>query len=317
MVAATPTTNVGSQALVQTNNRPWSRSVMHWVRRIHLYSGLFMFPWVMLYAITALLFNHPELFPDRQQHKFGPEEFAGTALERPVDPVDDASQVIAALNVRFAKNSAPKFRLVNPERAGYTRDVLTIRARGAGQDHAVAYDLPSGTALVGVAAQPDGVKAPFATRGLKVPGALAERVKSGIPKALARQGLAADDAGMSIGTDLVFFVEADGQVWRAIYSVQSGSVTGRPVESPSDLTTRRFLTQLHMTHGYPTQDGKRWVWALAVDAMFASMVFWGCSGLFMWWQLKAVRIAGAMVLASSLLVAALIAVAMHQGMCGP
>src|SRR5262245_21617562 len=46
--------------------RPWHRPAMHWVRRLHLFSGLIMLPWVLLYGVTAFLFNHPGAFPDRQ-----------------------------------------------------------------------------------------------------------------------------------------------------------------------------------------------------------------------------------------------------------
>ena len=305
------------ESAVPTSSRPWTRLAMHWVRRVHLYSGLFMFPWVMLYALTAFLFNHPAFLPDREQRLLDRSDFAGTALEPVADPGEDARQVVAALNAKLAPSSKPVLRLVNADKAGYTRDVLSIRARGAGQEHAVAFDLPSGTALVGTAAQSEAAHAPFAVRGLKVPGALGERIKKGVPEALSRQGLAADEAGMSIGTDLIFFVDADGKTWRATYSVQTGAVSGRPVENPADLTTRRYLTQLHMSHGYPTHHGIRWLWAVAVDGMVISMLFWGVSGLFMWWQIKAVRMVGAMTIAASLIVAALFAIAMHQALSGP
>jgi hypothetical protein len=33
-------------------------------------------------------------------------------------------------------------------------------------------------------------------------------------------------------------------------------------------------------------------WAVAVDATVLSMFFWGFSGLFVWWQIKAVRLGG-------------------------
>src|SRR5262245_33925407 len=69
-------------ATVRPVRRPWYRVAMHWVRRIHLYSGLFMFPWVMLYGITALLFNHPGAFPDRVQHVLTREDFVATPLEQ-------------------------------------------------------------------------------------------------------------------------------------------------------------------------------------------------------------------------------------------
>jgi hypothetical protein len=121
---------------------------------------------------------------------------------------------------------------------------------------------------------------------------------------------------MSIGADLIFFVELDGTIWRVVYSVQSGTVNGSPVDEAASITTRRFLTQLHMTHGYSGNGGIRWAWALGFDAMFTSMVFWGISGLFMWWQLKGVRLAGILVLIGSFLLATLLVLDMHQSLAG-
>lgn len=294
--------------------RPWSREAMHWVRRIHLYSGLFMFPWVMLYGVTALLFNHPGAFPDQPGRTLRLEEFKGTPLEEIADPAADAEKVIAALNAKFATiaESQPPFHLINPEMARYTRDRISARVRGEGQEHSVLLDLPSGTAYVSTERQSQAERAPFATRGLKAAGSLGERVKLGLPKALARLGLSAEEAGIAVGTELVFFVEVDGRPWRATCSIQTGAVTGARADAPGDLSLRRFLTQLHLAHGYASQGGVRWVWALGVDAMFASMVFWAISGLLMFWQIKAVRRVGAIVVAASLIVATLLALAMHQ-----
>jgi len=295
-------------------HRPWFRDAMHWVRRIHLYSGLFMFPWVMLYGITALLFNHPGAFPDQPGRTLRLDDFRGTPLEDIADPAADAGKVIAALNTKFAASapSQPLYRLVDPEKARYTRDRISARVRGEGQEHSVLLDLPSGAAYVSTEEQLHVERAPFATRGLNVSGSLGERVKMGLPIALARQGLAAEEAGIAVGTELVFFVEAEGRPWRATYSIQTGSVTGAPADAPADLALRSFLTQLHLSHGYPSKGAVRWVWAMCVDAMFASMVFWGVSGLLMFWQIKAVRRTGVFVIATSLMAATVVAFLMHQ-----
>src|SRR5688500_7345090 len=137
------------------------RDAMHWVRRIHLYSGLFMFPWVMLYGITALLFNHPGAFPDQPGRTLRLDEFKGTPLEEIADPAADAEKVIAALNTKFATSTAvkPTFRLVNPEQARYTRDRISARVRGEGQEHSVLLDLPSGTAYVNTEKQSQAERA--------------------------------------------------------------------------------------------------------------------------------------------------------------
>jgi hypothetical protein len=299
-----------------SSRRSGSPKLMYWIRRIHLYLGLFMFPWVMLYGFTALLFNHAGLFPDRPGRTLTRDDFLGTALEQMTDPAADAEQAVAALNAKFGSpgQSTPLFRLVTPEKAVYSRDVIVARARGTGQEHSVLYDLPSGTAFVSTSEQAEAEQPPFAMRGLKVPGALGERLKAGLPQALIRQGLAADDASISIGAELLFLVEADGRIWRASYNPQTGAVSGRPVDidQTSDLSARRFLTQLHLTHGYPSQAGIKWLWAVVVDCMFASMIFWGISGLFMWWQIKSVRAVGAVVLSISLILAAVLAFGMHR-----
>jgi hypothetical protein len=312
------TLNEPEQDLLQKRSRRRlrSRAVMHWIRRIHLYSGLFMFPWVLLYGITGLLFNHPVLFPDRPQRILTRTDFDSTALEQLTNPASDAELVVAALNARPAPEGSEKIhlRLVRANESLYTRDVVVVRARGAGQEHSVMFDVPGGTALIRTTAQPEDQQAPFAVRGLKVSGSLGERIKTGLPEALRRLSLSADDAGISIGSNLVFYVEADGHTWRALYNVQTGAVTARPANVSPNLSVRQFLTDLHMSHGYPAHCTVRWLWAVLVDAMFASMVFWAISGLFMWWQIKAVRVAGAGLLIVSATVATLLAWGMYTEM---
>ncbi len=310
-------TETTSAAKTAPSRRPWFRDAMHVVRRVHLFSGLFMFPWVMLYGITALLFNHPGAFPDQPGRTLARADFADTALESLADPTADAEQVVAALNAKLAvSETTPRYRLVNPERARYTRDRISARVRGDGQEHTVLFDLPSGTAFVTTQAQSEADRAPFAMRGLKTAGSLGERVKTGLPQALSRKGLAADEAGIAVGTELAFFIADEQRRWKAAYSVQTGAVTGAPADAPSDLTMRRFLTQLHLTHTFPSKGCVQWLWAIGVDAMFVSMVFWGFSGLLMWWQLKAVRRLGAMVAVAGIVVAAFLALAMYPILAG-
>ena len=68
-------------------SRPASRArirynaALKFLRRAHLFAGLFMAPWVLLYGVTGFLFNHPEAFPDREVRTAGQTELVGTALE--------------------------------------------------------------------------------------------------------------------------------------------------------------------------------------------------------------------------------------------
>jgi hypothetical protein len=293
--------------------RPLSRELMHWLRRLHLFSGLFMLPWVMLYGLTALLFNHPGLLPDQPQRTMTLSDFASTPLSKPADPAADAADVVATLNAKFATNENPApLHLARPEQARYAREQIAARVRGNGQEHAVLYDLPTGHAIVRTSRRTEDSLAPFATRGLKVPNSLGDRLKSSLPVALRESGLAADEAGIAVGTDLIFFAERGDKLWQATYNIQTGAVTGKLADRPSRLSPRSFLTQLHLTHGYPRASTTRWAWAIVVDAMFGVMIFWASSGVLMWWQIKSVRKLGTLVFASGILLAAVLAIAMHQ-----
>ena len=46
--------------------------------------------------------------------------------------------------------------------------------------------------------------------------------------------------------------------------------------------------------------------------MFVAMVFWGASGILMWWQLKKLRAWGLVTLIASAAVATALAVGMHE-----
>ena len=115
---------------------------------------------------------------------------------------------------------------------------------------------------------------------------------------LAKVGMPASEVTVRTGPELGFLLEGGGKTGRAQYDLATGALAGRPEEAPGDpLSTRRFLTRLHMAHGFPAQIGARWGWAIAVDLMFASMIGWGITGLLMWWQMKNVRRIGLVVLA--------------------
>jgi hypothetical protein len=50
--------------------------------------------------------------------------------------------------------------------------------------------------------------------------------------------------------------------------------------------------------------------------MAAVLLFWGMSGLVMWWQVKATRLPGAVVLGLSAVIATAFGFAMHAAMTG-
>jgi hypothetical protein len=284
------------------------------VRRAHLFAGLFLTPWVFLYGISAFLFNHPEAFPDREACDFGPSEVAGTALEGFPTARTLAHRVVAALNAPAGpgQSTSPAFRLLAPDTAVYSRDLFAT-ATGKGREHSVRFDPDGGAGTVRSTSLPPMQAAWPGPATVPLDDAPRDRIAVGVPALLTRLGLEADVVAVRNPPDCLFRAEAGGRPWRIAYNIQTGTITARPIDpADSPLSTRRFLTGLHLARGYPTPVDCRWAWAVVVDVMAVALVFWGISGLLMWWQMKGLRRIGMFVLLASLVAAAATAAGMHD-----
>ena len=289
---------------------------MKLLRRAHLYAGLFMVPWVFLYGITALLFNHPDAFADAPSVTFTAAAARGTALG--AIPAADAlaRQVVDSLNRKAnagGEGRPAPYRLVEPGEAGFARD-LTATVRGDGKEYTVRLNLADGSGTVRPVERKVARPAPFASKGgIKLASPPFEPASRGFPELLGKMGYAATDVSIRNVPDLSFLMEGpDHETWRVNYNAGTNQVSGRLDHAGGvGPTLRRELLQLHLAHGYPKQINARWVWAVGVDLMFVSMVGWGATGLAMWWQMKNVRKVGAIVLIASLVVSTLLAIGMH------
>lgn len=284
------------------------------VRRAHLYAGLFMLPWVFLYGVTAFLFNHPGSFPDREVVPLDASDLAGTPFGDFPRAAELAPRVVTGLNPSGSHGATgPTFRLVNPEAARYSRE-LNATVTDRGREHSIRIDLETRTgSAYSTLADPEGQATWPGVEALDLPDSPRKRLAEGIPRVLAKLGHGAEAVSIKNPPEVIFVAESDGQLWRVSYNLQSGTITGKTLETHAEgLSTRRFLTGLHLARGYPSRWDVRWLWAASVDAMFAAMLFWGVSGLFMWWQMKSTRRWGAVVLVASAAVATLVAIGMHR-----
>ena len=430
-----PQDKVASITRSQAKSRARTRlnKVMKLVRRSHLYAGLFLVPWVLMYGVTALLFNHPMLFPDGlfKLQPIEPADLAGTPLERLPAPRVLAAQVVEALNKSGSSDSnssksTPTYRLVRPEEATFARE-YSATVPGGDMNHFVRLDLAKREGTIrSLAARKDVVdKLPppeFAQQVVQLDSKPMDAINQSLNAVLARRDLppipelpaasfgqslefrggrgslpregrgeeAGDgdrprgrrgealaegerprrggdaseedrprggkgeatsegerprrggrDAGtpktragtpepqgggralgrgnQGVGPELTFAMEGEGKVWRVGYQLQTGRLTGKPEElksagPPSDFSNRRFLLRLHTAHGYPSEINARWFWAIIVDVMAVCMIGWGITGLLMWWQMKNVRVVGAVVLVLSAVVSFISALGIHATM---
>lgn len=107
---------------------------MKLLRRIHLYAGLFLAPWVLMYALSTIAMNHRALFRDKdeaapQWHARSEHVFRG-AFPHDASPQLQARTILAWLDMEGAHNARwqpqqaalviQRQRLLDPVRITYT-----------------------------------------------------------------------------------------------------------------------------------------------------------------------------------------------------
>ena len=312
--------------------RPLSRRMMHLVRRTHLYFGLFLFPWAILYGVTGFLFNHPTILADAPTTHFSRADIAGTPLENLPTPREQASAVLTALNEQ--QKPATPYTLGSGDAHYGTRESFVATVKADARTFFFVYDPKTASGVIReTTTRSVAEKAPFATAsgdaprqrgmgmmgpmkpnpaGIKIEDSIIDRIKSAVPTIMERKGFPKGEVTVTTAPDIKFPVEVDGQVWTAIYNPLTTSVSGTAGPEHSELTWRTFLLRLHLSRGYPGEVTTKWLWAVGVDAMALILCYWGVSGLFMWWQIKATRKAGLVVLALSAVAATALGVGMYS-----
>ena len=272
------------------------------IRRIHLYSGLFLVPWVLLYGFTAVLFNHPNLFQrgERRTTPF-PE-----ALRPWTNPDALADQVLAGL-------AAEKGLAAVPERLGPAAFSGPFYLTWRGETDGTARLDLDGEAMA-VSIRPGEVEPPSGPLDGEV------AIESGpMQRKLAGDAVLAElaTAGIAVGEprprsipSLEFKLRHEGETWLAEYSLDSGEMTTKRVADVQGPPWRSFLTRLHKFHVYEGGPAAL-LWALIVDVMALAMMTWGLSGIYMWWQMKKLRTIGNRMLVVSVLCALALGAAMY------
>ena len=286
------------------------------LRRAHLYTGLFLFPWSILYGVTAFLFNHPTVASEVETRSLGRGELAGTPLANYPPPGDVADAVVAALN-RRAGPLTHYIRVGGEPKYGRDYAFATVTAP-SGELESVLIDPQArgGTIRRQPPPAPPATPVPFATpplesraprpvaEPLEVPS-LAGAVSATLMEVLPRVGHPVQSVKVTSVPDITFDASDGSTTYRVKYNTQTGVVGGSASGADAPPTSwRQMLLKMHTAHGYPPSGGARWAWAVAVDLMAFGLVFWGVSGLVMWWQVRATRGAGVAALALGLASAA-------------
>ena len=322
-----------------------SRLTMY-TRRIHLFSGLFMLPWVLLYGFTALLFNHPSYLAssDTQIEYFTLP--AAAAKKMPLaDDLAKAAVESATENLK-ANDIRQTIQLAESPKATFTRQI-SGSVENDERSVSVILNLNNGKGYLRNRTKKvsDGKRSESGE--MKTSKKLEDQLELSLSQdplaqfrvctkdLLAPYEMESEQLNPRSMPNVEFDAVVDGELVRMRLSQKrsrgrrpSGPLDGsdssgakmNPVyesalsivgQAPRDLSARSFLLRLHMAHGYGVQVNSRWFWAVAVDLMFASMCFWGLSGVVMWWQIKRTRKLGITILVASAIVATWLAIGMH------
>lgn len=293
--------------------RTFAARAQMFVRRAHLYLGLLLVPWVVLFGISGFLFNHTGTTfggATRELARFSPAEARRITSFTPVDPAQLAADAVRQLN-EAAQGGAGKYTLADPGGAYFSANV-GFSGRTTNGALNVSLNLADGGAALTTqaGAAPKQTKPAFADQQVRLAGldfaALGEQA-----------GLLVKAAGLSMdgsmtprartGPELRFMVQdAEGRRWNAVCDLAQGRLSGRAADDESGLNFYSAVTRLHKTHHYPDHVGARFFWVLLADGLALTMVFWGISGLIMWWQIKPTRVLGVLAVSVAAVVAAVI-----------
>lgn len=272
------------------------KQLMKFVRRTHMYTGLILLPWVLLFGASGVLFNHPTWLSDTDiVYRESGTELRQIAGFEASDPLALAGDVVERLNEGSAQD---QFEL---EQNGVARlgGRLYFSTKSEGGQHVVRFNMSEGTAWIESRPYSESatVERPaFSGSVIEADFVPWDDLENGAQALLARAGIEPSEElkrQSRSAPQLLFQVrDQDDRLWNTVVNLQTGAVDGRLAASASPMGLRSTITRLHKLHVYPDGKGARWLWAIAGDATGLMMVFWGLSGAIMWWQIKPTRLVG-------------------------
>lgn len=265
-------------------------SAMKLVRRLHLYSGLALVPFVALYGVTAFLFNHPGA---------GSEVELRTVSRAELE--EHGRQVLMPLPLELAQlvhaQAAEPGWALDPQRELRYRGRLALGARAGEVEHSLALEDPRGAATWSRRPRPAVPAAEKRTLELPTVRAALASLEVAARSLWSSEGAALSDLRVRSSPSLEFGLLVDGEARRASYDLAKGELSVHAAGEERPRSVRSFLLRLHTAHGYPAEPGARSAWAFVVDLLAAALALWAVTGVLMWWQMRLLRRAGLFSLA--------------------
>jgi hypothetical protein len=256
------------------------------IRRAHLFVGLFLAPWVLIFGLSALVIHNHGALSGWPRRIDVPAPAIASAVTQLPAPEAIARQVVTALNAAHGSFTlaadAPRFD-----------GPLNLNLNwGADAGKAVVFPDPLGGRI-----NRYKPAAPVRRFPTLIPPALDRPTLTRLRDDLAGAFQKADPTITKLGPlgvpQVRFAVTEGGREFTAVCDLATGSLTLTPTER----AIGDFLQKLHMTHKYISGPWYRFAWLIFANLVGLALCFWVVTGVVMWWRSGTSRGAGLAALA--------------------
>ncbi len=286
-------------ALPNSSRRSLKSRFMMLARRVHLYAGLFLLPWVFLYGITGAMYNHQTLFPHQEFRQIPRSVIEASRMSEFPNPHALAADVVKAIQ---ASDGGASIELSADPGAEFTSDLM-FEVNVDGHKHVVHIN-PAGQAAFVAIHPPEDFKPQRLLQNInhiQIESNPIGIARESASLMLKETGIMTSEEPLPFGwAKLNFLASLDSQPVRVTYVLKDGHVDVTKYDGQHGMSLRGFFLRLHTSHGQSPHWNGRMLWSLFVDAMAIAMVTWGLTGILMWWQIKRTRRLGAIIILISI-----------------
>ena len=256
-----------------------------------------MIPYIIIFALSGIVFNHPTTLNNRSMDNFRlSEDLSFDAL------MPDIHHLAESITDSLVVDGV----IINPTLKNVRYDhTMILRNRSTIADYRVQVDIP--TSKVQIISLPDFVEDTRVTQGsFKKEGLATTPLLAKLEEILESRGLTPGTSRVQRIPNLVFDLISEENGYRVNYSLQNGNYSVEDL-SKRNFKMHYFLVNLHQEHGYPVAGfSVKWLWIFFADALAVLMLVWAISGLIMWIKMKRLFTVGIIVISCSMLLALVI-----------
>ena len=232
------------------------------IRRIHLYSGIFLLPWVLMYGITGAMYNHLGLFPRMQIQPVDPQASFTAGVKEFPNANQLAEQVVEAIQ----KNAdSSRIKLSENSQAEFTNEI-SFDVKQDGLQHVVYINPVTHESWIGTMPKNDEDPETMLPeiRNVKLSPDPQEAAKKAAASLLDGAGLLNGKEPQPFGwTKLNFLATVDDQPAPITYVLKDGHVDINRFTGEDGMPLHHFFLRMHTSyvsrrHGTADRSG-RWL----------------------------------------------------------